>query len=213
MDAAFVLSLPQPMLFTEPSEFFFTAGYDSPLGHLDLAMSEHGLVMAALHGLWRAPHGSKLPNVEKVRWIEEPERFRDVCLQLDEYFSGTRRQFDLPLDLRGPEFYRRCWQALLRIPYGHTWSYAQLAAAVDSPQASRAVGQANHHNPVAIIVPCHRVIASNGGLAGYAGGVAAKEYLLNLEGAQIRPPLPAQGSLFAEFAASAHIGKHAAGSR
>lgn len=204
MGSAFMLWLPQPMLFDEPSEFFFTAGYDSPLGHLDLAMSERGLAVVALHGHWGTPHGSKLPGAGNVRWIEEPERFRGVCRQLDEYFAGERRQFDLALDLRGPEFYRRCWQALLRIPYGETWSYAQLAAAVGSPQASRAVGQANHHNPVAILVPCHRVIASNGGLAGYAGGLAAKEFLLNLEGARIRPPLPAQGSLFGEFAASTH---------
>lgn len=195
------------MLFTEPSEFFFTAGYDSPLGHLDLAMSERGLALVGLHGHWSAPHGSTLPS--NVRWIEEPERFRGVCCQLDEYFAGTRRQFDLPLDLRGPEFYRRCWQALLHIPYGQTWSYAKLAAAIGSPQASRAVGQANHHNPVAIIVPCHRVIASNGSLAGYAGGLAAKEYLLKLEGARIRPSLPAQGSLFGEFAASAHTRERA----
>jgi O-6-methylguanine DNA methyltransferase len=198
------------MLFTEPSEFFFTAGYDSPLGHLDLALSERGLAMVTLQNRWSALHGSKphqtkLPNLGNVRWIEEPERFRGVCLQLDEFFAGTRRQFDLPLDLRGPEFYQRCWQALLRIPYGQTWSYAQLAAAVGSPQASRAVGQANHHNPVAIIVPCHRVIASNGHLAGYAGGVEAKEFLLDLEGARIRPALPAQGNLFGEFAAGSLI--------
>jgi methylated-DNA-[protein]-cysteine S-methyltransferase len=204
------------MLFTEPSEFFFTAGYDSPLGHLDLAMSERGLTMVALHGLWSAPranrlHGSRLlPNAASARWIEEPERFRGVCCQLDEYFAGTRRRFDLPLDLRGPEFYQRCWQALLCIPYGETWSYARLAAAVGSPQASRAVGQANHHNPMAIIVPCHRVIASDGKLAGYAGGLAAKEFLLNLEGARVRPTLPVQGSLFGEFAAAAQLDERAA---
>ena len=195
MGAAFMLSLPQPMLFTEPSEFFFTAGYDSPLGHLDLAMSGRGLAVVALHSRWTAPHGAR-----NVRWIEEPERFRDVCCQLDEYFAGTRRQFDLPLDLRGPEFHQRCGQALLRIPYGQTWSYAQLAAAVGSPLASRAVGQANHHNPVAIIVPCHRVIASDGSLAGFGGGLTAKEFLLTLEGARFRTSLPEQGSLFGEFA-------------
>ena len=111
-----------------------------------------------------------------------------------------RREFDLPLDLRGPAFHQRCWQELLRIPYGQTWSYAQLAAEVGSPLASRAVGQANHHNPVAIIVPCHRVIASNGTLAGFGGGLAAKEFLLNLEGARFRPSLPEQASLFGELA-------------
>ncbi len=116
------------MLFAEPSEFFFTAGYDSPVGHLDLAMSERGLAAVAFHGRWVAPHGTK-----NVRWIEEPDRFRDVIRQLDEYFAGARRSFDLPLDLRGPAFHQLCWQALLRIPYGQTWSYAQLAAAVGSP--------------------------------------------------------------------------------
>jgi methylated-DNA-[protein]-cysteine S-methyltransferase len=183
------------MLFTEPSEFFFTGGYDSPVGHLDLAMSERGLAVVAFHGRWIAPHGTK-----NVRWIEEPDRFREVARQLDEYFAGARRVFDLPLDLRGPLFHRRCWQGLLRIPYGQTWSYAQLAAEAGSPLASRAVGQANHHNPVAIIVPCHRVIASNGILAGFGGGLVAKEFLLNLEGARFRPSLPEQGGLFGEVA-------------
>lgn len=183
------------MLFSEPSEFFFTGGYDSPVGHLDLAMSERGLATVAFHGRWTAPHGTK-----NVRWIEEPDRFREVSRQLDEYFAGERRVFDIPLDLRGPEFHQRCWQALLRIPYGQTWSYAKLAAEVGSPQASRAVGQANHHNPVPIIVPCHRVIASNGTLAGFGGGIPTKEFLLNLEGARFRPSCPEQGSLFGEIA-------------
>ncbi len=189
----FVLSL--PMLFPEPAEFFFTAGYDSPVGHLDLAMSERGLAVVAFHGRWIAPHGTT-----GVRWIEEPDRFRDVARQLDEYFSGKRRTFDLPLDLRGPDFHARCWQALLRIPYGETWSYSQMAIEVGSPLASRAVGQANHHNPVAIIVPCHRVIASNGTLAGFGGGLPAKEFLLNLEGARFRRSLPRQEQLFGELA-------------
>jgi methylated-DNA-[protein]-cysteine S-methyltransferase len=190
-----MLSLPQQMLFAEPSEFFFAAGYDSPVGHLDLAMSKRGLAVVAFHGRWAVPHGTK-----DAHWIEEPDRFRDVTRQLDEYFAGARREFDLPLDLRGPAFHQRCWQALLRIPYGQTLSYAQLAAATGSPLASRAVGQANHHNPVAIIVPCHRVIASNGSLAGFGGGLAAKRFLLNLEGARLGPSAPEQGSLFGELA-------------
>jgi methylated-DNA-[protein]-cysteine S-methyltransferase len=190
-----MLSLAQKMLFPEPSEFFFTAGYDSPVGHLDLAMSERGLAVVAFQGRWVAPYGTK-----SARWIEEPKRLRVVISQLDEYFAGERREFDLPLDLRGPAFHLRCWQALLRIPCGQTWSYAKLAAEVGSPLASRAVGQANHHNPVVIIVPCHRVIASDGKLAGFGGGLPAKEFLLNLEGARFRPSLPEQGSLFGELA-------------
>ena len=195
LTSVFMLSLPLRMLFPEPSEFFFTAGYDSPVGHLELTMSERGLAALSFRDRWVAPHGTK-----NARWIEDPDRFRDIAGQLDEYFAGTLREFDIKLDLRGPSFHQRCWQALLKIPYGQTWSYAQLAAEVGSPQASRAVGQANHHNPVAIIVPCHRVIASNGDLAGFAGGLPAKEFLLSLEGASFRPSQAAQGNLFGELA-------------
>ncbi|MDR3764072.1 MAG: methylated-DNA--[protein]-cysteine S-methyltransferase [Acidobacteriota bacterium] len=184
------------MLFPEPSEFFFTAGYNSPIGRLDLAVNEAGaLAVLAFEGRWMAPHGSK-----DARWIEDPRRLRVVTTQLDEYFAGERKHFDLTLDLRGPEFHRKCWQALLHIPYGETWSYAQMAAEVGSPQASRAVGQANHHNPVAIVVPCHRVIASNGTLAGFGGGLPAKQFLLTLEGARFRQAPPLQPSLFGELA-------------
>lgn len=184
------------MLFQEPSEFFFTAGYQSPIGRLDLAVNEQGaLAVLAFEGRWIAPYGSK-----DARWIEDPRRLRVVTTQLDEYFAGERKSFDLALDLRGPEFHRKCWQALLRIPYGETWTYARLAAEVGSPLASRAVGQANHHNPVAIVVPCHRVIASNGTLAGFGGGLKAKEYLLTLEGARFRQEPPMQPSLFGELA-------------
>ena len=187
---------------SEPSEFFFTAGYDSPVGRLDLTLSERGLAGLAFAGPAFGRKAARMPARQHshVRWIEAPERFPEVRRQLDEYFAGNRRRFDLPLDLRGPEFYRRCWQALLRIPYGETWSYSQLAAELGSPRSSRAVGQANHHNPVAIIVPCHRVIASDGSLAGFGGGLAAKEFLLKLEGARFRPSLPPQGRLFGELA-------------
>ena len=99
------------------------------------------------------------------------------------YFAGRRKKFSLPLDLRGTEFQKRCWQALLKIPYGKTCSYADIARQVGSPRSFRAVGQANHNNPVAIIVPCHRVVTSDGKLGGYGGGLAMKEKLLRLEGA------------------------------
>jgi O-6-methylguanine DNA methyltransferase len=187
---------------SSPSEIFFSTGYDSPVGHLELTMSERGLAGVAFGGRWSAPWGAQAAKDDRrnVRWVEQPERFTEVRRQLDEYFAGTRREFDLALDLRGPEFYRRCWQALLRIPYGETWSYARLAAEVGSPRSSRAVGQANHHNPVAIIVPCHRVIASDGSLAGFGGGLAVKEFLLKLEGARFRPSIPEQGELFGQRA-------------
>jgi methylated-DNA-[protein]-cysteine S-methyltransferase len=101
--------------------------------------------------------------------------------QLDAYFAGKLRAFDLPLSPRGTAFQQRVWAALLRIPYGVTRSYGQQAAAIGSPTAVRAVGLANGRNPIAIIVPCHRVIGADGGLTGYGGGIARKRLLLDLE--------------------------------
>ena len=104
--------------------------------------------------------------------------------QLDEYFAGTRLEFELPLRPAGTAFQRQAWQALQAIPYGETRSYAQQARAVGRPTATRAIGAANGRNPIAIIVPCHRVIGSDGSLTGYAGGEAVKRWLLAHEGAQ-----------------------------
>lgn len=106
---------------------------------------------------------------------------RETARQLAEYFAGARRAFELPLDLRGTPFQLRVWNALLRIPYGETRTYGQLAALAGHPGAARAVGAANGANPIAIIVPCHRVVASGGGLGGYGGGLDCKRFLLALE--------------------------------
>lgn len=105
--------------------------------------------------------------------------------QLREYFAGARRTFDLPLAPHGTAFQRRVWAALRAIPYGETRTYGELAAAIDSPNASRAVGMANHRNPLPIVIPCHRVIGANGTLTGYAGGLEVKRRLLALEGINI----------------------------
>lgn len=101
--------------------------------------------------------------------------------ELEEYFAGKRRDFDLPLDPRGTEFQLRVWSALRDIPYGQTRTYKDIAIAAGCPKGYRAVGMANHQNPISIIVPCHRVVGSGGGLTGYGGGLPAKEYLLGLE--------------------------------
>jgi methylated-DNA-[protein]-cysteine S-methyltransferase len=103
--------------------------------------------------------------------------------ELEEYFAGQRRAFTFSLDLRGTDFQLACWRALLAIPYGETRSYADIARAVGKPNAFRAVGMANNRNPIAIVVPCHRVIASDGTLCGYGGGLDVKRKLLELEGA------------------------------
>jgi O-6-methylguanine DNA methyltransferase len=120
----------------------------------------------------------------KVIRFEESERaVRPYARELEEYFAGRRREFNFPLDLRGTEFQRACWRALLQIPYGETRTYADIARAVGNPTGFRAVGMANNRNPVAIVVPCHRVIASDGTLCGYGGGLEVKRKLLELEGA------------------------------
>lgn len=105
--------------------------------------------------------------------------------QLREYFAGARRTFDLPLAPHGTAFQQRVWAALRAIPYGETRTYGELAAAIGSPNASRAVGMANHRNPISIVIPCHRVIGANGTLTGYAGGLEIKQKLLALEGINI----------------------------
>ena len=106
----------------------------------------------------------------------------EAVRQLEEYFAGKRRTFDLPLCLQGTEFQQRVWRALTEIPYGETWSYGELAKRVGNPNASRAVGLANGRNPIAILVPCHRVIGADGSLTGYGGGVSRKQWLLAHEG-------------------------------
>lgn len=103
--------------------------------------------------------------------------------QLKEYFGGTRKVFTVPLKPEGSPFRMECWGALCRIPYGETRTYGQQAAEVGRPRAARAVGGANHHNPIPIIIPCHRVIGTDGNLTGYAGGTDIKQFLLELEGA------------------------------
>jgi O-6-methylguanine DNA methyltransferase len=161
----------------------------SPIGPLFLAASRRGLV--ALEFDARLPGQQTIrPNPRDLRaennrvsFEESAQTMRTYVRELEEYFAGTRRQFAFALDLRGTDFQLACWRALLAIPYGETRSYADIARAVGRPQGFRAVGMANHRNPVAIVVPCHRVIASDGTLCGYGGGLDLKRKLLELEGA------------------------------
>jgi O-6-methylguanine DNA methyltransferase len=127
----------------------------------------------------------KRAKSEAFRFEEDPSgtALQPYTRELEEYFTGRRRQFGFALDLRGTEFQLACWRALLAIPYGETRTYADIARAVGRPQGFRAVGMANNRNPIAIVVPCHRVIASDGTLCGYGGGLDIKRKLLELEGA------------------------------
>ena len=155
-----------------------------------MAASECGLV--ALEFDRRLPGQQTIrPNPRDARterklgfhFKDSAHAMQPFVRELEEYFAGDRRDFSFPLDLRGTNFQLACWRALIAIPYGETRSYADIARAVGRPQGFRAVGMANNRNPVAIVVPCHRVIASDGTLCGYGGGLDIKRKLLELEGA------------------------------
>lgn len=161
-------------------ETAFYTTLDSPVGRLTVCCTPKGLL--------RLDTGRGLPEdraTRPFRWVESAEKTAPAVRELKEYFSGRRRAFTVPLDLRGTPFQLRVWKALQRIPYGKTRSYGDIARQVRRPRAFRAVGQANHRNPIAIIVPCHRVIAADGTLGGYGGGLDMKRFLLNLEGAPL----------------------------
>jgi methylated-DNA-[protein]-cysteine S-methyltransferase len=127
-----------------------------------------------------------LKDKEKVKipddWVENEDFFRETSRQLEAYFSGKLKFFDVKLAPEGTEFQKSVWKALCEVPYGETRTYKDVAASIGNPKAYRAVGLANNRNPVAIIVPCHRVIGANGKLTGYASGLDVKEFLLRLEG-------------------------------
>jgi methylated-DNA-[protein]-cysteine S-methyltransferase len=147
----------------------------SPLGALLMASTEKGVCGIFFDGARPAAKPNQV-------WIESEEALRPCRLELEEYFRGKRKEFTCSVDLQGTSFQKRCWEALRKIPYGKVCSYADIAREVGSPRGFRAVGQANHNNPVPIIVPCHRVVGSNGTLTGYGGGLSLKEKLLQLEG-------------------------------
>jgi len=156
----------------------------SPVGPLFLAASPKGLVRLEFEG-----RIMKLDS-HAVHLHESKQVLAPYLRELNEYFAGERRAFTIPLDLRGTDFQLACWKALLAIPYGGTRSYADVARAIGHPHAFRAVGMSNNRNPVAIVVPCHRVIAAGGGLCGYGGGLDIKRRLLDLERGQIHSLLP-----------------------
>jgi methylated-DNA-[protein]-cysteine S-methyltransferase len=157
-------------------ETLFSVRSPSPAGPLFLAASAKGLVRLEFEG--------RMQEIDPAatRLQESKEVLAPYLRELDEYFSGRRRVFSFPLDLRGTEFQLKCWRALLDIPYGETRSYGDIARAIGHPRAFRAVGMSNNRNPIAIVVPCHRVIASDGSLCGYGGGLDIKRKLLELEG-------------------------------
>jgi len=157
---------------------------ESPVGPLFLAMSAKGLV--------RLEFEARVMKIDSgaTQLRESREALAPFLRELGEYFAGKRQEFTVPLDLRGTDFQLKCWRALLAIPYGETRSYADIARGIGHSRAFRAVGMSNNRNPIAIVVPCHRVIASSGSLCGYGGGLDVKRQLLELEQAHLQACLP-----------------------
>ena len=145
--------------------------YETPIGFLGIA-EENGAI-------------SHVRFKEEDRWaeftVQETPLLQKAAAQLSDYFAGRRTCFDLPLAPSGTDFQKSVWAALQTIPFGETRSYKDIAVQIGRPKASRAVGMANNRNPLAVVVPCHRVIGQDGSLTGYAGGLPAKQYLLDLE--------------------------------
>ena len=157
----------QPVL--EEGQFFWRA-YETALGWLTIAAED------------RAVTAIRFGKTHFALGQNQPSRLTDLAAnQLEEYAAGRRKQFELPLEPAGTAFQKTVWQALIRIPYGETRSYKQIAEQVGNPAASRAVGMANNKNPIPIVIPCHRVVGANGSLVGYAGGLPFKQKLLDLE--------------------------------
>lgn len=154
--------------------------YNSPLGEIALTANDDGLTALAFQT-------GKAAIVFDPSHIEDPSKFINVVQQLDEYFANKRKTFELALAPKGTTFQQQVWRALTQIPYGETTSYGWLAKKINNEKAVRAVGSANGANPIALIIPCHRVIGSNGKLTGYAGGLSLKAKLLMHEEALFTP--------------------------
>lgn len=145
--------------------------YDTEIGTITLSESNGSILELSF----------KKIEISDNYVIQETTLLHNASIQLNEYFSGQRKKFSLPLNPIGTPFQKKVWQALLSIPYGETRSYKDIAILIDNPKASRAVGMANNKNPISIFIPCHRVIGSNGKLVGYGGGLNIKRSLLDLE--------------------------------
>lgn len=163
--------------------------YNSPIGTITITADNAGITAVSLASPCKQPKQccsdkTYMQNDSSASASKPAHAARildEAISQLDEYFSGSRKRFELPLSPKGTEFQKKVWSALCDIEYGQTATYGAIAATSGNPKASRAVGMANNRNPIMIIVPCHRVIGSDGSLTGYAGGLEVKQFLLDLE--------------------------------
>jgi O-6-methylguanine DNA methyltransferase len=167
------------------SATIFVAPLETPLGTGRLFGTSRGLLMVALPGEIRTSTDAWLRREAMgARLVEDAAGLPEARSQLVEYFAGTRRDFDLAIDWRGTPFQRAVWEAVFAIPYGETRTYGEIAAVLGRPAAARAVGAANGANPLAPVVPCHRLVGADGALRGYGAGLSTKRWLLDLERAK-----------------------------
>jgi methylated-DNA-[protein]-cysteine S-methyltransferase len=166
---------------------YYTTTMESPCGPLLCVVDESGAVVRIEFSKGREPQQITEEMQEQgIEIVEDGARTAELRRQLAEYFAGARREFELPLAPAGTPFERSVWDELRAIPFGETRSYGEIAAAIGRPGAARAVGRANGANPIPIVVPCHRVIGSDGSLTGFGGGLEAKSRLLEIEGRRLR---------------------------
>lgn len=149
--------------------------YNSPIGKLLITGNQSAIATITF------PIKEAVPAIQ---WTHSTTQFKEVCKQLDHYFTGSLKRFDLPLSPEGTNFQQSVWDQLLKIPYGQTTSYGIIAKKLGNSKAMRAVGSANGRNPIPVIIPCHRVIGSDGSLTGFGGGLPTKSYLLDLENSE-----------------------------
>ena len=162
----------------------------SPIGHILVAGDGEAVSQISF------TTGHQVRHPESA-WAEDAAPLQTATEQLEQYFAGERRRFDLRLAMEGTAFQKRAWEVLLTIPYGKTWSYGQVAEALGRPGAARAVGRANATNHLPLVVPCHRVVGADGTLTGFGGGLSAKQWLLRFEGAlPVAPKGAGQPGLF-----------------
>lgn len=160
-------------------------GCDTPLGRVWIAASQSGLRVVTVPGSTREECTGEVVRraMGAVEFVDGGGLIKQACGELGEYFAGARQRFTVPLDLRGTDFQRAVWDAVCQVPFGETITYQGIARQIGAPTAYRAVGAANGANPVAIIVPCHRIVGTDGKLHGYGGGLRQKQTLLDLEAA------------------------------
>ena len=164
---------------TNTISLYYTS-FNSPIGKIHLAATEKGLCEVGISESEKR-FVKSLQKTYKIKPVKDDAAFKDIVRLLKRYFNGERIKIDIPFDFQGTDFEKKVWKALLKIPYGKTKTYGEIAKEIGLPNGARAVGNACGKNPIPIIIPCHRVVASNGGLGGYTGGIGIKKKLLKIE--------------------------------